>query len=269
MATEAFAPAKINLSLHVTGQRADGYHLLDSLVVFASDVGDRLWLEPADVMTLEVCGPFSKGVPIDARNLVWKAAEAAGWRGHIRLEKNLPNGAGIGGGSADAAAVLRYLERPDLAASLGADISVCVGASAQRMQGVGEMLTLLDSFPQLWAVLVNPAVKVPTPDVFNGLLQKENAAMPGELPSFGTPDELIAWVAELRNDLEVPAIAAQPIIRDVLDALTDLPGARLCRMSGSGATCFALFENGELAKQAARDLKKAHPNWWAVECTFS
>lgn len=268
MATEGFAPAKVNLSLHVTGQRADGYHLLDSLVVFA-DVGDRLWFEPADAMSLEVNGPFSDGVPADARNLVWKGAVAAGWTGHIRLEKNLPNGAGIGGGSSDAAAFIRYLARPDLAASLGADVPVCLGATAQRMRGIGDELTMLDGFPVLNALLVNPGIGVPTPDVFRGLADKENAAMPEPVPSFRTPQEIFAWLAAMRNDLEVPAVAIRPIIGDVLDALAGLRHAKLHRMSGSGATCFALFENGDAAKEAALDLQRAHPDWWVKPCRLS
>ncbi len=199
---------------------------------------------------------------------MWKAAAVAGWSGHIRLEKNLPHGAGIGGGSADAAAALRYLERPDLAVSLGADIPVCLNASAQRMRGVGEVLTPLNP-PELWAVLVNPHVTVRTPDVFSGLLKKQNDAMPDQLPSFKETSEVIAWLAEMRNDLEAPAITAQPIIRDVLTALEDLPEAKLCRMSGSGATCFALFESQAMAKHAASYLQATHPDWWIVDCALS
>ena len=151
MATnEAFAPAKINLTLHVTGRRADGYHLLDSLVVFA-DLGDRLWLDPGAQMSLEVSGPFADGVPRDDSNLVWRAAMAAGWRGAIRLEKNLPHGAGIGGGSADAAALLRALHGddamrvigPEATLALGADVPVCLHTGPQRMRGIGEQLTRL------------------------------------------------------------------------------------------------------------------------------
>lgn len=268
MATEGFAPAKVNLCLHVTGQRPDGYHLLDSLVVFA-DVGDRLWFEPADAMSLEVAGPFSDGVPTDARNLVWKAAVTAGWTGHILLEKNLPNGAGIGGGSSDAAAILRYLARPDLALSLGADVPVCLGATAQRMRGIGDDLTTLDGFPALNAVLVNPGVGMPTPDVFRGLAGKENAGMPEPVPTFRTPQDVIAGLAAMRNDLEAPAILIQPIIARVLDALAGLRHAKLRRMSGSGATCFALFENAAAAKEAALDLQGAHPEWWVKACRLS
>ncbi len=268
MITEAFAPAKINLSLHVIGQRPDGYHALDSLVVFA-DIGDRLWFEPGDEMMLEVCGSFSDGVPMDRRNLVWQAAEMAGWTGHIWLEKNLPNGAGIGGGSADAAAILRYLERPDLAMSLGADVPVCLGATAQRMQGVGEVLAPVDELPQLWAVLVNPGQSVPTPMVFNGLVQKQNTAMPERLPKFQSTREMLLWLADMRNDLEAPAIDAQPIIDEVLRALSGLPNVGLCRMSGSGGTCFALCDNQGWAELMARDLQIAHPDWWIVDCALN
>lgn len=268
MATKGFAPAKINLSLHVTGQRADGYHLLDSLVVFA-DVGDRLWFETGDVMSLEVSGAFSAGVPDDARNLVWQAATAAGWCGHIRLEKNLPNSAGIGGGSADAAAALRYLKRSDLAPSLGADVSVCLDATAQRMQGIGDILTPLGGFPALYAVLVNPGASVLTQTIFQGLGNKQNPPMPANLPRFTSAIEATKWLANIRNDLELPAIKAQPIIRDVLDTLSATPNAKLTRMSGSGATCFALFETADVARQAAQDLQMAHPDWWVQNCVLN
>lgn len=268
MATEAFAPAKINLTLHVTGQRADCYHMLDSLVMFA-DVGDRLWFEPGDELSLEVCGPFSDGVPTDRRNLVWQAAEMAGWFGHIRLEKNLPNGAGIGGGSADAAAVLRYLDRPDVAADLGADVPVCLRATAQRMQGIGEVLTPVDRAPRLWAVLVNPGISVPTPMVFKGLVSKQNTAMPIGFPDFKSSREMMVWLSQMRNDLEAPAIAAEPMIGEVMRALSGLPNVGLCRMSGSGGTCFALCDNQGWAELIARDLQKAHPNWWIADCALS
>lgn len=268
MITEGFAPAKINLSLHVTGQRADGYHLLDSCVMFA-DIGDRLWFKPGAEISLKVCGPFSDGVPADERNLVWKAALAAGWSGHIQLEKNLPNGAGIGGGSSDAAAVLRYLDQANLAPSLGADVPVCVGASAQRMQGIGDVLTPLGGVAKLWAVLINPGVSVATPDVFKGLVQKQNTAMSVSIPRFNSSRELILWLTGMRNDLEMPAIAAQPIIGDVLDVLSSVPDIGLCRMSGSGGTCFGLFDTQAQAVSIARDLKRSHPNWWIVDCALS
>ena len=250
---EAFAPAKINLTLHVTGQRADGYHLLDSLVVFA-DVGDRLWLTPGDVMQLDVTGPFADGVPVDGRNLVWKAAEAAGWRGAIRLEKNLPHGAGIGGGSADAAAVLRAVERPDLAAGLGADVPVCLRSCPQRMQGIGESLTELRDVPALSLVLVNPGVALETASVFAALEQKDHAPM-AEMPDRDFPH----WLRDQRNDLEAPAIRIAPEIGEVLASLSD---ARLARMTGSGSTCFGVYDSAAEAEAAAERLSHAHPEWW-------
>ncbi|MDK3016971.1 4-(cytidine 5'-diphospho)-2-C-methyl-D-erythritol kinase [Pseudodonghicola flavimaris] len=257
MASELFAPVKINLSLHVTGQRADGYHLLDSLVVFG-DVGDRLWVEPAAEMSLEVTGPFAGGVPADARNLVWRAAELAGQRLHIRLEKNLPHGAGIGGGSSDAAAILRAFGAPDQAIALGADVPVCLSAGPQRMQGIGERLTPVTGLPALSLLLVNPGVPLPTPAVFKALEQRQNPAMtpwPGH--------RLAAWLGAQRNDLEAPARGLAPVIGDVLAALRQA-GADLGRMSGSGATCFGLFATRAAAERAAADLSRAHPGWWVM-----
>lgn len=265
MATEAFAPAKINLSLHVTGQRADGYHLLDSLVVFA-DVGDRLWFDAAGVMTLEVCGPFSDGVPSDARNLVWKAAEMAGWRGHIRLEKNLPNGAGIGGGSADAAAVLRHFlgDKPqnvvgiEKVLSLGADVPVCVSAVPQRMSGIGDLLSRCWPIPECDLVLINPGISVPTPVVFSALTDKSNDPMT-EIYSGTSLDEFTDWLRSQRNDLEPIAMELFPGIAKVLDALGD---AMFSRMSGSGATCFGIYPTANAANQAAVRIGARHPDWW-------
>lgn len=263
MTIEAFAPAKINLTLHVTGQRQDGYHLLDSLVVFG-DIGDRLWLEPGSVMGLDVTGPFAQGVPSDARNLVWQAVDLAGWTGHITLEKNLPHGAGIGGGSSDAAAVLRALGANVDGAALGADVPVCVAGRATRMSGIGERLQPVDGLPTLEAVLVNPGAHVPTPRVFAGLARKDNAPMQ-ELPDRMTAAAFHQWLRDQRNDLEAPAQALQPVIADVLKAISALDGAGICRMSGSGATCFALFEAPGLAELAARDLAAAQPDWWVQD----
>lgn len=254
---EAFAPAKINLTLHVTGQRADGYHLLDSLVVFA-DLGDRLWFAPADGMSLEVCGPFAAGVPCDQRNLVWRAAELAGQSLRIRLEKNLPHGAGIGGGSSDAAAVLRAFDAAQHAAALGADVPVCLSPQPQRMQGIGERLAPVDAVPQCHLVLVNPRVELPTPDVFRALVTRENAGM-GPLPRWPSSEDFATWLAGQRNDLEPPARHLAPVIGEVLAALGD---ARVARMSGSGATCFGLYPNDDLAGAAARRISGAHPGWW-------
>lgn len=266
MTIEVFAPAKINLTLHVTGQRAGGYHLLDSLVVFA-DVGDRIWIEPSDQMSLEVTGPFADGVPADGRNLVWQAAELAGYTGHIRLQKNLPHGAGLGGGSADAAAILRNRFGDDVisgvglerALALGADVPVCMCTQPQRMQGIGEKLSRVGSVPSCAIVLVNPGVCVPTPDVFRLLEQKDNPAM-GTVTAGGGFEEFLSFLGHQRNDLERPAGTLAPVIWDVLDALS--PSARLFQMSGSGATCYGLYASDAEANMAADHITAAYPDWW-------
>lgn len=262
---EAFAPAKINLTLHVTGVRADGYHLLDSLVVFA-DVGDRLWLSPGAGMALEVSGPFADGVPCDARNLAWRAAECAGWQGRIALEKNLPHGAGIGGGSSDAAAVLRSLWAEDMPAaarladalSLGADVPVCLSMGAQRMQGIGAVLSEVPMVPAFAIVLVNPGAHVPTPEVFKRLDEKDNSAM-SAVPRTQDRDSFLDWLSAQRNDLETPARGVAPVIGDALGALFD---ARLARMSGSGATVFGLYADTASAARAAARIRADRPAWW-------
>ncbi|TDK42321.1 4-(cytidine 5'-diphospho)-2-C-methyl-D-erythritol kinase [Antarcticimicrobium luteum] len=260
MATEAFAPAKINLTLHVTGQRADGYHLLDSLVVFAG-LGDRLRFEPAGRMSLKVTGRFAAGVPEDGRNLVWRAAELAGVTLKIRLEKALPHGAGIGGGSSDAAAVLRTFGGQERAAELGADVPVCLAEAPQRMRGIGNELEAVPDVPAVPLVLVNPGDHVPTPEVFRALAQKQNPDM-GALPRWSSQAEFLAWLAAQRNDLEAPAIAAAPAIRDALNGLGGAEGCLLARMSGSGATCFGIFGSDEAARAAAAQIAAAHPDWW-------
>lgn len=271
MAIKVFAPAKINLTLHVTGQRPDGYHLLDSLVVFA-DIGDQLQVADAAEMSISVTGPFAKGVPLDARNLCWQAAKLFGETVAIELEKNLPHAAGVGGGSSDAAAVLTAMEQlfdrgcvAD-ALSLGADVPVCRVAKAVRMQGIGGQLSPVQ-LPPLCAVLVNPGVLVPTPVVFKGLASKTNPDM-GALPQWRSQAELWRWLADQRNDLEAPAIAAQPVIGDVLSDLSASDGIRLARMSGSGATCFGVFVDAEAADRAALRLKTGHPDWWVQAVQF-
>lgn len=260
MATEAFAPAKINLTLHVTGQRADGYHLLDSLVVFA-DLGDRLWLDPATEMSLQVSGPFAEGVPEDRRNLVWRAAELAGATLRIGLEKVLPHGAGIGGGSSDAAAVLRAVGAGERAAELGADVPVCLSDAPQRMRGIGDVLEKVPGVPALPLVLVNPGVHVPTPAVFRELAQKDNPDM-GDLPRWGAREAFLSWLRAQRNDLQAPAIATAPAIRAALEALGGVDGCLLARMSGSGATCFGVFGSDTAAHAAAAEIAAAQPGWW-------
>ncbi|AXI45326.1 4-(cytidine 5'-diphospho)-2-C-methyl-D-erythritol kinase [Sulfitobacter sp. SK012] len=261
MTNEAFAPAKINLTLHVTGQRPDGYHLLDSLVVFA-DIGDRLWFEQGPELSLEVTGPFAKGVPCDARNLVWQAAFQAGWSGQITLEKNLPHGAGIGGGSADAAAVLRSLDAPQHALCLGADVPVCLSTFPQRMSGIGEQLCPVPDLPEMWVVLVNPGVHVPTPQVFAGLASKQNPAMPDSLEGWQSVQTFATWLAHQRNDLQAVAQTQTPEISEVLSALGD---ALIARMSGSGATCFGVYSSAAMARLAAEKIRKQHSDWWVAD----
>jgi 4-diphosphocytidyl-2-C-methyl-D-erythritol kinase len=273
MHTEGFAPAKINLTLHVTGQRPDGYHLLDSLVVFA-DVGDRVSAVADAGLGLTVTGPQAAQVPAGNDNLVLRAARlfGAGPGAQLTLEKHLPVASGIGGGSADAAAALRVLARlwhlplpaADNVLRLGADVPVCLESRARRMSGVGECLAPVPRLPAAWLVLVNPGVAVATPAVFAALEQRENPAMPAEMPPFPDATALAAFLRAMRNDLEAPAIRVAPVIATVLAALARLPACRVARMSGSGATCFGLFAQRHEADAAATRLRATHPDWWVV-----
>ena len=274
MMSRTFAPAKINLTLHVTGQRSDGYHLLDSLVVFA-DVGDRVRVMPADETTFEVTGPMAEGCPADETNLVVKAAQLFQLPVAITLDKYLPVAAGIGGGSADAAATLHAMTDlagtntiPEGATELGADVRVCLMRQAARMRGIGEDVQPVEGMPELSAVLANPGVAVSTPEVFGALEDKNGLPMPKRIPRWRAGWSAIDWIAKQRNDLEAPAIGIAPVIAEVLDALRALPGARIARMSGSGATCFALFEDRAEADVAAEQLAAAHPDWWVTATTL-
>lgn len=265
------APAKINLALHVTGQRADGYHLLDSLVVFAG-VGDKLSFAPAQDLTLSVTGPFATGVPTGPENLILRAASLLSGRtgAEITLTKNLPHAAGIGGGSADAAATLRGLTQlwtlplPNLTTvlSLGADVPVCLSHAPQRMAGIGEDLSPAPPLPPLFSVLVNPRVAVPTGSVFRSLTCKQNPAMaPMNWDGFKS---FVGWLSDQRNDLEAPALELAPAVAETLTILRDT-GAALARMSGSGATCFGLFETADQARQAASEIRRSKPGWWVQD----
>lgn len=269
MTAEAFAPAKINLTLHVTGQRADGYHLLDSLVVFA-DVGDRLQVTRAPDWSLRVTGPMAAGLPADDGNIVLRAARLAGGAPcAITLDKHLPLASGIGGGSSDAAACLRALARldgrplPDAPARLGADVPVCLAATPCRMQGTGDRLTPV-TLPPLHAVLVNPGAGLPTPAVFAALARRDNPPMPENLPHWPDAAALIRWLSEQRNDMADAACRLLPEIATVLQALAATDGCLLARMSGSGATCFAIHDSPETAQAAARNIAAAHPRWWVT-----
>lgn len=261
------APAKINLALHVTGQRADGYHILQSLVVFA-DAGDVLRFEPAAATGLSVTGPMAAGVPTGGDNLVLRAAalfDAAPAR--ITLEKHLPPSAGIGGGSADAAATLRGLARlfgrvlPDRedVLRLGADVPVCLSQRPQIMAGIGDVLSEPPALPPFFAVLINPRAAVPTGPVFAALAHKDNPAL--SPPDWQDYASFIAWLGRQRNDLEPPARALEPAIGACLEALRR-EGVALARMSGSGATCFGLVKTGAEAARIAARVQARHPDWW-------
>lgn len=273
------APAKINLALHVTGQRADGYHLIESIVTFA-DTGDLLSFAAAKADDFIVSGRFAHFVPTDVvdgnANLVLQARDllrrALADRGisttpvAIHLEKNLPVAAGIGGGSADAAATLRGLLRfwdaslpePDLIAlclSLGADVPMCLKGEALMARGVGEELATLPTLPSLPLVLGNPLIGVSTPDIFRRLLRKDN-------PSIGArDDDWVPFLKTLRNDLEPPA---RSLVREI-DQISNMIGAEgaiLTRMSGSGATCFGIFPSPETAQKAVDSLNEQKPDWY-------
>lgn len=268
------AQAKVNLCLHVTGRRADGYHLLDSLVVFV-DIADRISVTDADSLSLTIDGPAAVGLSAGEDNLVLRAARAMGGaRGAaISLHKELPVASGIGGGSADAAATLRALSAlwgvglPGSAAvlALGADVPVCLSGVAARMEGVGEVIgPLPHPLPVAWVVLVNPGVAVATPEVFRALTRRDNAPLPRHLPRLNGIAELSAFLHMQRNDLEPAAIVVAPVVRQVKDALAAQPGCLLARMSGSGATCFGLFAAPLAAEAAVSALRAAEPGWWVA-----
>ncbi|HLG87615.1 MAG TPA: 4-(cytidine 5'-diphospho)-2-C-methyl-D-erythritol kinase [Alphaproteobacteria bacterium] len=273
------APAKLNLYLHVTGKRADGYHLLDGLVAFV-DVHDTLSLQPASTLQFVSDGPFAGGLGDSNSNLVVRAAralsEATGHRTDIRLglTKRLPVASGIGGGSADAAACLRGLAGlwgldpggtivRDVAASLGADIPVCVSGLAAFIGDIGTTVDPAPRLPPTWVVLANPGIGLPTPDVYRA---RKGAFTPpmrfAEAPSSAA--ELAECLRTRRNDLTQAAIGLVPQIATVLGAIGDSNGCLLSRMSGSGATCFGLYRDPEAAQSAGAALREVHPAWWVA-----
>lgn len=277
---QVLAPAKINLALHVIGQRADGYHLLDSLVAFAA-VGDTLTVTAPGNGGLSLSGPFAGQVPQDGSNFILQVAERAWPEMHMsfHLHKELPVASGIGGGSADAAAcyraiaMLRRINLPDdttllltddrvaALADLGADIPMCVHSEPAHVKGIGEDIALLEDMPELPVVLVNPGVAVSTPTVFKALKHRQNSPMTA-LPKALDASGFVRWLADQRNDLQEPACRAVPEITPVLAALSETQGCALARMSGSGATCFGLFDGQNAASEAAQRLKQDHPEWW-------
>jgi 4-diphosphocytidyl-2-C-methyl-D-erythritol kinase len=331
------APAKINLALHVVGQRDDGYHLLESVAVFTR-FGDRVTVDRAEADEFVVTGPYADAIPTDGSNLVLRARDAlraalpsgAGFPVSISLEKNLPPASGIGGGSSDAAATLKALKRlwggrvllEKIGLPIGADVPMCLSSSPALVSGIGEKVERIPNFPPLFIVLVNPGVEVSTPAVFSRLKVKNNpglgrpvfdgrstgasevrpplrfasqtayppldggeeapAAMLGTLPlphqigvvvardarrsgGYSASDQhaLHAWLRETRNDLQKPALELVSIIGDALEALRAMQ-ARFFRMSGSGATCFGLYDTGREAEIAAADISRARPDWFVV-----
>ncbi len=258
------ARAKVNLALHVTARRADGWHELDSLVVFA-EIGDKVSLAPAAGLT--VTGPFAKCVPRGPENLALRAAALAGKAdAGLILEKNLPVAAGLGGGSSDAAAVLRlFSQEPPLEAlmTLGADVPVCLSQPVpQRMRGLGEKLDPVVGLPRLWLVLVNPGRALPTAAVFRALETPNNSPLPSVLPRFAEPVDFARWLALQRNDLEAPARRLEPVIDRVLAALAAQSGCLVARMSGSGASCFGIFTSQKTRDEAASALSRL--GWWVA-----
>lgn len=275
MAIEALARAKINLALHVTGRRSDGYHLLDSLVAFAA-LGDRISVVRASGLSLTISGPFASELS-QTDNLVLKAARALhptlGAR--ITLEKNLPLASGIGGGSADAAATLHALSRlwslplptPETVLALGADVPVCLTGQPARMQGIGDDVTRVH-LPPAGLLLINPGVALSTATVFQAMAARSNPPLP-DLPAFPSAQSLATWLIAQRNDLQTPALALAPVIGETLAALAQTPDALLTRMSGSGATCFALYPDAAAAQFAAAQLRAIHPNWWITATSLT
>lgn len=285
----AFAAAKVNLDLAVLGRRADGYHLLESLVAFA-DVGDRLTFAPGRDLALSITGPRAGALAGEAAdgNLVIRAARALAERvpglvlGRFALEKHLPVASGIGGGSADAAAALRLLSRAnglalddprlvEAARATGADVPVCLAGAVCVMSGIGEVLSAPIALAPLPAVLVNPGIPVETRAVFAALgLAPGETRGPGRggIPPAEDLASVFAYLARRSNDLEAPAIALAPMIAQARSAIAASPGCRLARMSGSGATCFGLFGSREKAQAAATALSAAHPDWWVAATTL-
>ncbi len=282
-AVSELARAKVNLTLHVTGRRADGYHLLDSLVVFA-EMGDTVTAEPSAVLSLSLDGPFGDVLEVSADNLVLRAAMAMQDAAKARigtvpgaallLTKRLPVASGIGGGSADAAATLRVLNRlwglnlPDadlerIGLPLGADVPVCLRSTARMMRGIGDRLDPAPALPPVWLLLVNPMRGLETRAVFSARDPGAASPAPAIPDGFDTAQGLADWLrSETTNDLAPAARSLMPEIAEIEAALAALPGALHTGMSGSGATCFALFDGPKPAIEGGKTLRTAHRNWW-------
>jgi len=279
-AAPALAPAKVNLFLHVGPLDADGYHPLASLVAFA-DLGDRISVAPADRLSLTVTGAFASGLAGEGDNLILRAvralAEAAGVLEPglaFTLDKRLPIAAGLGGGSSDAGAALKQARDAlglslddgalaEIAATVGADGPMCLHTRAAWAEGRGDVLTFESALPPLPAVLINPGAPSPTGPVYRAYDAgpPATADRPAPPPSWDLP-AVLGWLAEQRNDLQAPAVALEPAIGEALRQAAVLPQVRLARMSGSGATVFALFDTSEAAAHASDQLSRARPDWW-------
>lgn len=283
----AIAPAKVNLFLHVGPVDGDGYHPLTSLVAFA-DVGDIVSVERSDRLSLTIGGPFGASLADDPDNLILRALRALGEATgigqpplHVHLDKRLPIAAGLGGGSSDAGSALKLARDllsldiddaalGDIAGVVGADGPMCLHAHTAWAEGQGEVLTFEPHLPPLPALLVNPGVPSPTGAVYRAYDAAPRAleARPAP-PADWSPSSVIDWLAKQRNDLEAPAIALQPAIGTAMQAVAALPEARLTRMSGSGATVFALFDTRGAAEAAAHQLAAEQPDWWIAPTTLA
>jgi len=285
-----FAPAKINLTLHIKGRREDGFHLIESFVVFC-DVGDEITVSSYDGFALNLTGPFAGLLQNEESNIALEAAKSFvnGFRDclpgvQVELVKNLPIAAGMGGGSSDAAAVIRALAylvdvnvsrtaAGQIAIGLGADVTVCLDPQASFMSGVGNIITSLPALPEIHAILVNPNIKMLTGAVFAALAvpgairRDEEGLMPEH--AFSDAADLVAFVGSCRNDLEAPALRMCPEISDVREALLVQDGCLLARMTGSGATCFGLFDTREQARRGAENIREKTPSWWVKPCRLS
>jgi 4-diphosphocytidyl-2-C-methyl-D-erythritol kinase len=272
------APAKVNLTLRVGSRRGDGYHELESLVAFA-DLADVVTFDADAPPDIEVTGPFAAATGPAGENLVLEAARLMRLdHGRFTLEKNIPVAAGLGGGSADAAAALRLIARErstdtdnprirDAARRCGADVPVCLVPKARIMRGIGDVLSPPIAIPQLPVVLVNPNVELATRDVF-GAMQEADRSSDAIVEVPGEPDSFVAWLAQRSNDLTRAATARVPAIREMLDLLAALPGCQLARMSGSGATCFGVFASADQARLAAERLQSQRSEWWVSTTTL-
>jgi 4-diphosphocytidyl-2-C-methyl-D-erythritol kinase len=274
------APAKINLCLHIGAKRPDGYHDLQSLVTFA-DFGDELIFERNSSLSLSIGGPFADSLTGEGENLILKAARrlrqerGSSDGAKITLIKHIPVASGVGGGSSDAAAALRGLNRlwnltsataelQRIGAEIGSDVPVCVEPAAAWMEGRGERVRFLPALPRLSTLLVNPRVHLSTADVFRRLDDRSGTNLNAPVTPFADVAALVEYLETTSNDLEAPAVALTPVIGELLDEMKRLPGVRFARMSGSGATCYAIMKDAESSDAGFRDLRNRYPHWWTV-----